>query len=101
MRSESQSLPARDVLSPDDILTPEQLAKRLQVPLSWVYEKTRAGGKYGGIALPSLSCGRYLRFCWPDVCQWLRSNPKLVRKKNPLKNKRKKLLGERSEQGVT
>jgi hypothetical protein len=56
-----------------DILTPTQLCTRLQVPLSWVYEKSRARGKYGN-PLPVLRCGRYLRFSWPDVVQWLRSN---------------------------
>jgi len=63
------------VIDPAEILTPEQLAKRLQVTVDWVYEKSRQRGKYGnGNALPVLRCGRYLRFCWSDVCGWLRSN---------------------------
>lgn len=61
----------RSVIEPADILTPEQLASRLQVPLSWIYEKSRASGKHGN-PLPVLRCGRYLRFCWSDVCSWLR-----------------------------
>jgi hypothetical protein len=56
----------------EDILTPEQLAKRLKLPLSWVYEKSRAGGAHGRDPLPVLRCGRYLRFSWPDVCAWMR-----------------------------
>jgi hypothetical protein len=60
-------------LEPGDILTPEQLAKRLQVGVNWVYEKSRSRGKHGN-PLPVLRCGRYLRFSWPDVCSWLRSN---------------------------
>jgi hypothetical protein len=55
-------------LKAEDILTPEQLADRLQVPLSWVYKKSAADG------IPVLRCGRYLRFYWPDVCAKLRSN---------------------------
>jgi hypothetical protein len=60
-------------LEPSDILTPSQLAERLQVGRGWLYEKTRSRGKYGGKALPCLRMGRYLRFYWPDVCEWLRS----------------------------
>jgi len=57
--------PVPSRLEPGDILTPEQLAERLKVPLSWVYKNVRR--------LPVLRCGRYLRFSWPDVCDWLRS----------------------------
>jgi hypothetical protein len=60
-------------MEPGDILTPEQLAERLQVGVNWVYEKSRARGNNGDKPLPVLRCGRYLRFSWPDVCEWLRS----------------------------
>jgi hypothetical protein len=52
----------------------KQLAERLQVPLSWVYKKSAVRGPQ---AIPILRCGRYLRFCWPDVCAWLRSDNSL------------------------
>jgi hypothetical protein len=55
-----------------DILTPNQLAARLQVGVNWVYEKCRNRGKHNGEPLPVLRCGRYLRFYWPEVCVWLR-----------------------------
>jgi hypothetical protein len=55
-----------------EILTPIQLAERLQVGVNWVYEKSRNRGKHSGEPLPVLRCGRYLRFYWPDVCAWLR-----------------------------
>ena len=45
---------------PMEILTPEQLAERLQVGVNWVYEKSR--GEHSGKPLPVLRCGRYLRF---------------------------------------
>lgn len=54
----------RAAIEPADILTPEQLAKRLQVPVSWVYKHANR--------LPVLRCGKYLRFAWPDVCAWMR-----------------------------
>jgi len=60
-------------IKPEEILTPEELAARLKVDLSWVYEKSRSRGKHGR-PLPVLRCGRYLRFSWLDVCAWLRSN---------------------------
>jgi hypothetical protein len=47
-------------MEPEDILTPEQLAKRLQVGVGWVYEQSRSRGEHSGKALPVLRCGRYL-----------------------------------------
>jgi hypothetical protein len=63
---------ATSAIEPTDILTPQQLAERLQVPLSWIYEKSRVRGKHGN-PLPVLRCGRFLRFSWLDVCAWLRA----------------------------
>jgi hypothetical protein len=61
-------------LEAKDILTPAQLAKRLQVKVSWIYESTRGRGRFGGPPLPVLRVGKYLRFSWPDVVEWLRAN---------------------------
>jgi hypothetical protein len=60
-------------LDPLDLLTPQELAERLKLPLSWVYEKSRANGNHGN-PLPVLRCGRYLRFSWTEVVNWMRSN---------------------------
>jgi len=38
------------------LLTPEELADRLQVPRSWVYEQSRMGN------IPTHRLGRYIRF---------------------------------------
>lgn len=62
-----------ETLKPEDILTPQQLAERLQVGVSWVYEKSRQRGRYQAKPLPCLRMGRYLRFSWTDVCEWLRA----------------------------
>jgi hypothetical protein len=59
-------------LEPEDILTPTQLAERLQVSLNWVYEKTR--GRESANPMPHLKVGRYLRFLWPDICAWMRAS---------------------------
>jgi|CZKX01.1.fsa_nt_gi excisionase family DNA binding protein len=52
----------------DDILTPEELAARLKVPDSWVYEKTRGRCRN---PIPCLRLGRYVRFNWLAVAKWL------------------------------
>lgn len=54
-------------LEPGDILTPQELAERLKVPISWIYKKSAANG------MPVLRCGHYLRFVWPEVCAWMRN----------------------------
>jgi predicted DNA-binding transcriptional regulator AlpA len=59
-------------LEPEDILTPIQLAKRLQVSLNWVYEKTRR--RKLDNPMPHLKLGRYLRFFSPDICAWMRTS---------------------------
>lgn len=60
-------------LSASDILTPKELAARLKVKVNWIYESSRARGRFGGKPLPVLRVGKYLRFCWPDVVEWLRA----------------------------
>jgi hypothetical protein len=72
--SKLESTPVSRAIPPTDILTPAQLSERLQVGVNWIYEKSRKGGKHGGKPLPVLRCGRYLRFSWVEVCEWLRSN---------------------------
>jgi excisionase family DNA binding protein len=47
--------------NPEHLLTPEELAERLKVPLSWVYENSRTG------KIPSVKLGRYVRFKLNDV----------------------------------
>jgi hypothetical protein len=63
-------------LDPNDILTPQELAGRLKVSVSWIYEKARARGQYQGEPLPCLRVGRYLRFSWPEIVEWLHSSEK-------------------------
>ena len=61
-----RSYPA--IFDHNDLLTPTELAERLKVPASWVYEKTRARSRD---RLPAIKIGRYLRFHWPDIVSWL------------------------------
>src|SRR5580700_5854671 len=57
---------------PLEILTPAQVAERLQLPESWVYEQTRNRASVRcPDPLPHMKVGRYLRFKWSDVLVWL------------------------------
>jgi excisionase family DNA binding protein len=49
----------------DRLLTADEIATWLAVPVSWVHESARAG------SLPSLQIGRYRRFRHDDVTAWL------------------------------
>ena len=61
----------------DEILTPDQVAKRLQVKPSWVYEQTRERTSVRDMdPLPHIKMGRYLRFDWMDVVEWLERHKK-------------------------
>ncbi len=51
-----------------EILTPEEVAKRLKVKVSWIYEKRRPRTKN---PIPCLPLGRYIRFDWNQVLKWL------------------------------
>lgn len=56
----------------EEILTPTQVAERLQVKPSWVYEQTRERAEVrNSDPLPHMKIGRYLRFDWKDVRDWL------------------------------
>ena len=50
-----------------ELLTAEDVARRLHVPLTWVYRAARNG------SLPSVRCGRYRRFDEADVERWIQT----------------------------
>ncbi len=74
-------MPATEPISPADILTPQELAKRLKVKPGWVFEKLRPRQPN---PIPVIKMGRFLRFHWPTVAAWLESQqrnmPKAARK---------------------
>jgi excisionase family DNA binding protein len=43
------------------LLDPDELAERLKVPVSWVYEQSRLG------KIPTIRIGRYVRFRLDEV----------------------------------
>jgi len=52
----------------EELLTVEELADRLKVPASWIYQRTR---RRGCDRLPHIKIGKYLRFEAEAVAAWL------------------------------
>ena len=58
--------------APMVLLTPKELAERLNVPPSWVREKTRHRARVRDVdPLPVIRLGKYVRFRWTDIEAWL------------------------------
>ena len=56
-------------LTPSDpFLSTEQLASHLNIPKSWIYDRTRDN------TIPLIKVGKYVRFSLPDVLNWLKLN---------------------------
>ena len=55
-------------LNPVALLTVEQLAEHLNVPKSWIYERTRDN------TMPHVKIGKYVRFSLPDILNWLKTS---------------------------
>lgn len=49
----------------ETLLTPEEVADRLKVKASWVYQAAQRD------ALPSVKVGRYVRFREADIAKWI------------------------------
>jgi len=60
--------PAVSMQSPEPILTIEQVAERLQLKPSTIYELTR---RRNSRPLPVLRAGKFLRFRWSEIEAWL------------------------------
>lgn len=59
------------------LLNASQLATRLNVPTSWIREKTRLRARVRDAdPLPAIPLGKYVRFRWEDVCAWLERQSK-------------------------
>lgn len=59
-------------IEPGDLLTPDELAQRLKVSKSWVFEQSRQRAKVRNKnPLPCIRLGKYLRFSWVRVCEWM------------------------------
>ena len=54
-----------------ELITVDELADRLKVPKSWVYGKTK---EKGSDAIPRIQTGKYIRFDYEKVIEWLESS---------------------------
>ncbi len=54
----------------DRLLTVQEVAGILQVPISWVYEHTRGNRRE---KLPHIKVGKYLRFFDADISNYLQA----------------------------
>ena len=57
-------------MSPSELITAKELAKRLNVPVSWIYRRTRLGQE----AIPHVRMGKYVRFDWEEVLEFYKDN---------------------------
>jgi predicted DNA-binding transcriptional regulator AlpA len=56
----------------EELLNPAEIAARLKVKPSWVYEQTRVrAGIRNTDPFPHIKMGRLLRFDWNDVWAWI------------------------------
>ena len=53
----------------DKLMTPNELANELSVPISWIYSRTR---QKGSNAIPVIRAGKYCRFDLQEVLGWLK-----------------------------
>jgi excisionase family DNA binding protein len=51
------------------LLTVQELAEKLNVPVSWIYDRTRSGSTDH---IPHYKIGKYLRFAEEEVIDYLR-----------------------------
>jgi hypothetical protein len=62
------------IIDHTELLTPT-VADRLKLPVSWVFEQTRQRAKVrNDKPLPCIRLGKYLRFSWVAVCEWMAQN---------------------------
>lgn len=65
-------VPSESRVNLDDLLTPDELAEKLKVKKSWVFEQTRSRAKIRNKRpLPCIRMGKYLLFSRIEVERWL------------------------------
>ncbi|MBK7092091.1 MAG: helix-turn-helix domain-containing protein [bacterium] len=57
----------------DNYLDIEELARRLRVPVTWIYDRTR---KSGTEQIPHYKFGKYVRFLEKEVLEYLKTKSK-------------------------
>ena len=57
-------------MSPSELITAKELAKRLNVQVSLIYRRTRLGQE----AIPHVKMGKYVRFDWEAVLEFYKED---------------------------
>ena len=57
-------------MTPSELITAKELARRLNVQVSWIYRRTRLGQE----AIPHVKMGKYVRFDWEEVLAFYKDN---------------------------
>ncbi len=57
------------------LLNVDELAERLNVPKGWIYERTSRGD------IPFIKVGKYVRFEWGTILDWLKDEQDLGQKR--------------------
>jgi len=66
-----EMLTVKEVTGKEELLTVEEMAARLKVPVSWIYSRTRIKGSD---AMPGvLRCGKYLRLNPSVIIPWIKT----------------------------
>jgi excisionase family DNA binding protein len=60
-----------DDKGPEPLITPGELARLLNVPISWVYERTRQAERIG---FPVIRLGKYCRFDREEILRWAKNH---------------------------
>ena len=56
----------------DKLISVSELSARINVPVSWIYQRTRLGQQ----AIPHVKMGKYVRFDVDEVIAFFRNNDK-------------------------
>ena len=70
-------------MNTDQLITVKELSQRLNVPVSWIYQRTRLGQE----AIPHVKMGKYVRFHLVEVVEFFKNNPLLDRYNKRLANR--------------
>jgi excisionase family DNA binding protein len=68
--SENSNVQHESSVRNDDLATVKEIAEFLQLPTSWIYERSR---RRGIERIPHFKLGKYLRFSKSEVWQWIES----------------------------
>jgi len=66
--SQNSDMPPQSSVCSDELATVSDIAEYLQVPKSWVYERTR---RRGIERIAHFKLGKYLRFSKLEVLDWI------------------------------